>query len=223
MISFNNIIVSVGTTSIFFSFIFSIAIVKAKNNRGYMKYFFLCPLIAILISANTILNNFYSLYTKPIYFSLQNSLALLDLVFWLIFFSHVINNKSDSSKLRIIFFVTFSIVLFSSLYNPLDKPNLHLVSLFNICKTLFCLYFYHNLFRKDPEQKIKSEPSFWVITGLFFYSSLSIPFYALNGYLRSRFPLIIWVNLFAISNIMIIIMHFFFIKAYICTIRMPKA
>ncbi len=139
------------------------------------------------------------------------------------FFSSVFDNKSDTIKLKIAFFITFCFALFSYFYNPLDKPNLHTLSIFNICKTIFCIYFYYDLFRKPPYQKIKSEPSFWIITGLFFYSCLSMPFYALNDYLRAEFPATISENLFTISNIMIIIMHLFFIKAYLCTLRLRKA
>jgi hypothetical protein len=88
---------------------------------------------------------------------------------------------------------------------------------------VFCIYFYHKLFKDLPTKNIKSEPSFWIVTGLFFYSCLSVPFYTLNEYMRSSFTRIVYTNIFSISNILIIIMHLFFIKAYICTIRLHKA
>jgi len=223
MNEFNHIIVWIGTIIILISFIFALSISKVSDNRTYMKYFFIYPLIGLLLSANTILNKFYYVYTKSVNFSLQNLLLVFDLTFWLFFFSNVFDSKSAIIKLRAIFFITFCVSLFSYFFNPIDKPNLHVVSLFNICKTLFCIYYYFDLFKRAPNQKIKSEPSFWIVTGLLFYSCLSMPFYALNDYLRSQFPVAISDNLFAASNMMIIIMHFFFIKAYICTLRLRKA
>ena len=223
MSDFNNIIIWIGTLTIVISFIFALSISKMRNTRIYMNYFFIYPLIGVLISVNSILTSFFSWYKKSINFPLQNLFLLLDLIFWVMFFSSVFDNKSDTIKLKIAFFITFCFALFSYFYNPLDKPNLHTLSIFNICKTIFCIYFYYDLFRKPPYQKIKSEPSFWIITGLFFYSCLSMPFYALNDYLRAEFPATISENLFTISNIMIIIMHLFFIKAYLCTLRLRKA
>ena len=222
MNGFNHLVVWVGTIMIIISFIFALSISKISNNRAYLKYFFIYPLIGIILSINTILNKIFHLYTSSVNFSLQNILLLCDLTFWLFVFSDVFYNKEALLKLRILFFITFCGAIFYYFFNPIDKPNLHIVSIFNICKTLFCIYYYFDLFRKAPDQKIKSEPSFWIVTGLLFYSCLSVPFYALNDYLRSQFPLTISDNLFAVSNIMIIIMHLFFIKAYICTLRLHK-
>ena len=222
MSELNNIIVWAGTISILVSFIFALSICNPKDTRSYMQYFFVYPLIGILISVNSILTSFFPLYKRTVNFPLQNFLLLVDLIFWVMFFSDFFRNKSDKTKLKITFFITLGFALFSYFYSPLDKPNLHTISLFNICKTLFCIYFYYDLFKKPPNQKIKSEPSFWIVTGLFFYSCLSMPFYALHDYLRVKFPLVISASLFAMSNILIIIMHFFFLKAYLCTARLLK-
>ena len=144
------------------------------------------------------------------------------IIFWSIFFLKIFTTKNDSLKIKIMLGITLCVALFSYYFNSFDKQNFHTISFFNIYKTTFCVFFYNKLFKDAPEQNIKHEPSFWVITGLFLFSCLSIPFYALNDYIKSQFSFIISTNIFASSNILIIIMHFFFIKAYICTIRLPK-
>lgn len=223
MTEFNHIVVWFGTIVIVISFIIALSVSRMSNSRAYMKYFFIYPLVGILLSVNTILIKRYYLYPKFINFSLQNFLSLIDLTFWFFFFSNVFGRKNALAKLRVLYFTTFCLALLSYIFNPNDKPNLHVVSLINICKTLFCIYYYFDLFKKAPNQKIKSEPSFWIVAGLLFYSCLSVPFYALNDYLRSQFPFTIADNIFSVSNILIIIMHFFFIKAFLCTLQLRKA
>jgi len=222
MSQFSYIVTYIGSVVIVVSFLLALSVTKSKNIRPYMKHFFVYPLIGIILSINTILNIHALFYPKSLNFSIQSLLLTADLVFWVVFFSKLFGHGKDKIKLRAIFIVALCVGLFFYPFSTIDKPNLHIISIFNICKTLFCIYYYYKLFKTAPNQKIKAEPSFWIVTGLFFYSCLSVPFYALNGYLKSYFPITISANLFAVSNIMIIIMHFFFLKAYSCTARLHK-
>lgn len=222
MTRLNYIVVWVGTFVILISFLLSIMLRRKNKKPDYMKNFFLYPLIGLLVSANTIFSRFLLIYSIKLNFLIQILLCLFDLIFWFLFFSNFFKTRKDITKIRLLFFFTIAIEIVLFQFSELNKSNLHTISIINICKTIFCIFFYYKLFKDVPTQNIKLEPSFWIITGLFFYSCLSIPLYALNEYVISKFSSIISSTILAISNIFVIIMHFFFIKAYLCTIRPHK-
>ncbi len=187
-----------------------------------MQGFFFGPLITLLVSANSI-SRFFFLYTIEKVFFIQSILLLCDLLFWASFFLKNLKNKQDSKKIKILFTCTLLISVYLLYFSSTNSPNFHIYALTNMCKAIFCIFFYNNLFKNLPDQYILSEPSFWIVTGLIFFSCLSLPFYALNSYIKQQFLPVISYNIFSISNMLIIIMHLFFIKAYLCTIRLHKA
>ena len=222
MYSLYNIVISFGTGVIIFSLFLAIILRKKNSIPVYLNRFFFCPLIALLLSINTITHDFYLHYNNSIHFSIQNLLFFIDLVFWTLFFLKLLDDQIYINKIIIIFGITLFITILTFIVNDLGNPNLHSSSIFNICKTLFCILFYHRLFKNIPYKAITKEPSFWIVTGLLFYSCISIPFYTLHSYLKGIFPYGISLDIFAISNILIIVMHIFFIKAYLCIILQPK-
>lgn len=77
-----------------------------------------------------------------------------------------------------------------------------------------CFIFYHQLFTASTELPLFSRPSFWIITGIFFYALISIPTYLINNSLlgfrlRDIVGMILFYIPFAI-NIM------FLIKSFLC-------
>jgi hypothetical protein len=180
------------------------------------------PLIGLLVSINSICGSFFLLYPLKLFFIIQNILFLLDLLFWYIFFFILLTDKKTRDILFYLFLITLFIALYMLFFSKADKNNLHIVALGSICKSVYCIIFFYKLFKNLFYQRILKEPAFWIVSGLIFYSSLSLPFYTLHSYLKSKFSLLISYNIFSISNMLIIIMHLFFIKAYLCTIRVYK-
>lgn len=220
MNTLNDTVIWIGTGVILVSFIISIF---SKNDKTYMHGFFFCILIALLVSINTICCKFVFLYDIEICFFIQSILILLDLTFWTLFFLKLLNDIKKHKIIKILFIITLSLALYILNYNSTGKSNLHVAALLNICKTIFCILFYHNLFKKISNQNILLEPSFWIVNGLIFYSCLSIPLYGLNSYIKLQFSPLIYYNILSISNMLIIIMYLFFIKAYLCKITLRKA
>jgi len=188
-----------------------------------MKRFFLYPLLALLVSINSICGRILLLYPSNLFFNIQSYLFLVDLFFWCCFFSVILNNKKDSDKIKALFIITFFVAVYLLFFNKVDKRNLHIGALSAICKTVFCVFFFYKLFKNLYYQNILKEPVFWIVTGLIFSSSLLLPFYGLNSYIKAQFPPLISSNIFSVSNMLIIIMHLFFMKAYLCTIQVHKA
>jgi hypothetical protein len=187
-----------------------------------MKWFFLCPLIALLVSVNSICWIFFSIYSINSTINIQTCLFFIDLFFWFGFFIQILSNKKDRAQLTIMFSITLFFALYLLFFSTVGSNNLHIVALTAICKTVFCIFFFYKLFKNLFYQNILKEPAFWIVTGLIFYSTLSLPFYGLNSYLKFQFSTLVSSNLHTVSNILIIIMHLFFIKAYLCTVRVYK-
>lgn len=217
----NNAVIWIGTGIIFISFITALLI--PQSTKSYMKGFFLCPLMALLVSLNSICGSLFLMYSINLFFLIQSFLFLLDLLFWSKFFLTILNHKSDAVLIKILTATVFLIAFYLLFVSKVNKQNLHTVALSTICKTIFCVIYYSRLFKYLFYQNILSEPSFWIVTGVILYSCLSLPFYGLNSYIKLQFPQNISSSIFSISNILIIIMHLFFAKAYICTIRLHKA
>ena len=216
-------VIWIGTFVILVSFVLSLLLNKKFRIRNYMKGFYILPLIALLLSVNTIFNILFHAYNNKHFFLLQYSLSILDLIFWRVFFVNLFTNIKDVNKVKLFFLIVLILTSILFFLNDWGNPNFQAISIFNFCKTLFCILYFYKLFKDIPEKNITLEPSFWIVTGLFFYSGLSIPFYSLHNYIKSNTPLFISTNIFAISNMLIIIMHLFFIKAYLCTTRLHRA
>ena len=220
MTTLNLTVIWIGTVVILISFVMAIFI--PVNKRAYMKGFYFYSLIALLISGNTILSSIFLIYSLRIFYIIQSVLAFCSLVFWIFFFHKVLNDYTLKKIIQLLFLCTFLLTICLLYFSSSNKPNLQIVALTNMCQAIFCIFFYYNLFKNLSSQNILLEPSFWIVAGLIFYSCLSIPFYALNSYIKQEFPSIISSKIFSISNIMIIIMHLFFIKGYLCTIRLHR-
>lgn len=221
MNNFYDIVVMIGTGVIFLAFF--IAILYTKYHDNYMKKLFFIIAISLLLSANTFFGVYLVYYSSQIRFSIQTVLLLLDLIFWCLFFIDLLDDMKSRKIIRLIFACTFSLSIFILYNNHLNQPNLHVTAVLNTCKSVFCILYFQNLFRKITKTNILKEPSFWVVSGLIFYSTLSLPFYGLNSYIKYQFPLLKSINILAISNILIIVMYLFFIKAYLCRTNPHKA
>ena len=222
MTKLNDIVIWSGTLIILISFLLASFVSRTYCTRPYMKLFFLYPLISLVISINTIFNRIFYLYSYETGFFIQFLLLILDLIFWSFLFTTILKNTIDSKNIKTIFYITSLFIISLLFFSTLSNSNLHVISLINLCKTIFCIFYYRRLLKNLPTQNLILEPSFWIVAGVFFYSCLSIPLYALHDYIKLNFTLIISKNIFIISNIFIVVMHLFFIKAYICTTRLPK-
>lgn len=207
---------------IFVSFTVALRISKNKNIPVYLKQFYLYPLLSLLFSINTIASTYLHLYSFSLQFAMQNIMEIIDFAFWGIFFLHLMK-KTDSLKYIRVIFLFFLLIIVAWLFrNNFYKPMFQIFTLGNFGRSIFCIFYFNNLFKDTPKLNLKNEPLFWIITGLFFCSSITLPQYAINDYLHNHINRIISKNIFSSTNIAIIIMHILFIKAYLCTVRQKK-
>lgn len=80
----------------------------------------------------------------------------------------------------------------------------------------FCILYYIQTFNKISALSLSERPSFWIITGIFFFSAISIPYYLLENFFRTikfEFRHILAATFY----FMPFIINFIFLsKAFIC-------
>ncbi len=77
------------------------------------------------------------------------------------------------------------LILISGLIKPFSDTSIRKLSDFVISSELLaltglCLVYYFESFNKKGTSELKSSPSFWIVTGLFFYSIIIAPFFMIT-------------------------------------------
>jgi hypothetical protein len=218
--TFNKIEVIIGTAIILCSFFMALK-VRKKNILLHLRFFYLYPLLALCLSIFTIINNLIFNYSRLTIAVVEKAYILLEPIFWGYFFLKLFHNKSTYFITKNIFIFSISLTIYLVITSSLENYNLQILSINNLSYVFYCSIYFFDLFKNEPVKKLKSEATFYIILGLFFYSSFSLPLFPVSDYFRSTnhslSMLIIWA-----VNFIIIIMHLFFIKGYLCLIRSTK-
>jgi hypothetical protein len=78
-----------------------------------------------------------------------------------------------------------------------------------------CIFYYVDLFTKEPKLMLTEDPSFWVVTGVAFFMLCTFPFSIFGLYLiKANYHL--YVQLFVIFEVFYWILFLMIIKAYFC-------
>jgi hypothetical protein len=122
-----------------------------------------------------------------------NSISFLcELLAYYFFFQQVLQNnliKKIIPVLRILFigltlFHLLNLTLFHfQITGKGDTYYLGTIEFFFL--TVPCLFYFASLFTKPSVKGLFQRPSFWITTGIFFYSFASIPYYFIIQYLNS--------------------------------------
>jgi len=215
----HDIIICLGSFVILLSFIMAVY-VSFITKKKYLFHFYFCPLLGLLISVNSIQISYLKHLNPNISFLLQNLLLSFELIFWNFFFLSMFEKKPSYFRKNFLFFLLPFVILYYK--DIFSRPIFLMYSIFNLWKCFFCLIHFYSLFKRKSVIPIQNDSSFWIITGLFFYSAFTLPEYSLHDYLRNNLNSILMSNLFASTNIAILIMHILFIKAYLCQLQEKK-
>lgn len=195
---------------------------KSKIGRAFIFYISLdfCFLIIdqILKSHPGVPKKFYLSF-------LNNSNTLISLVEMLVysyFFSSVLQRNKMKVLIKILslLFTLIVIIYFISGFSFLTSRIGYVSDIVGVVEFIFllpfCLFYFYTLLNNNSEIKLFDRPSFWIVTGIFFYSFISIPFYLINKYLSNNYA-IIWVNTAPTLYYLPFAFNFvFLIKAFLC-------
>ena len=107
----------------------------------------------------------------------------------------------------------------TTLLNGPYYHNYKAVALESIVILIPCLTFFRELFtRREPLDLLK-EPSFWMITGIFFYLATIFPLFITMPWLRSHGLKNVAHGLYSINDFAVSVTYFLFIKGFTCRIK----
>lgn len=205
------------------SFIFSVRLMGNKKIPKYMNKFYWYSLVAALLGLYNFLYKHFNITSENVYDVLHSSLLLFHFIFLSHFIYQVVPNKKISKYIMLVFFLFLMVILFCLLTNDFSKNNSNAFAFTNLGLVLLCCLYYLQLFEEMPTINLLKEPSFWIISGIFFSMCATIPVSSLRGYLFSNIPYQLYLSMGGIGSFAYGVMHLFFVKAYLCSINQPKA
>jgi hypothetical protein len=154
----------------------------------------------------------------------EKALTLLSVIYIITeistFFIYINKNICNSKvKLAIkILLGLFYLLVTYTCYNHYFSYYDTMLSWISVIESLFilipCLFYYYQLF-VSQETTLKNHPPFWVVTGILFYTSCSIPVFLLVDYINKN--LSGYYNVvFSLNYVLYILLFSLFIKAYLC-------
>jgi hypothetical protein len=98
-----------------------------------------------------------------------------------------------------------------------------------ILVVVFCIYYFVELFQKTEVQSLTRSPSFWIVTGLLFNTVLVFPMFALISFMdlvtkaSSHASRLIFTNIDAIFDIIIVLTYILFSIGFLCRIKINRS
>lgn len=121
-------------------------------------------------------------------------ISLIELLVYSVFFLSVIHNNTIVKLVKIFRIVFIATILFFTILQLIFgigrlsyASDLISVLEFSFLLTPSLVYFYE-LLRMDPVINLYQRPSFWIATGIFFYSVISIPYYLIAMFVLDNTP-----------------------------------
>ena len=206
------------------SLFFSLRLINNKNVISYMKYFYWYSIIGGTIVILRIFSKSINFPSKIVMGIISNYSILFHFLFLSIFISTVIQNKKILKIAYILPFIFTSTTIFALTKFTNEKQNSTAFAIANLGLICCCILYYYYLFKDVPKLNLLKEPAFWIVSGIFFCMSATIPILSLHEHLHNeKFMdsnnrrLLSSVNHFVYGT-----MHLFFIKGYQCSITRKK-
>lgn len=215
--------VALGSIAILLSLLGAISICVKPKLPKYLRVFYLYPLLGLVISLVTITNTFFYEFSKYFISVCESLYVILEPIFWGYFFLLFFENTKTKSLVKIISSILILLTLILVINSGGKGYNHEVMSINNLSYCFYCTIYFVNLFRTDPVLKIYNEPVFWIISGVFFYSAVSLPLFPFSDYYQRMNSRELFLPFISAINLVIIIMHLLFIKGYQCLIKQIKA
>jgi len=187
-----------------------------------MGKFYWYTIVAGLFSFYNFFQKYFIISSKNAFGFLHSALLLFHFLFLSYFIYGVLPNKTIPKFLKILFFFLFLIIMICLLTNESPRPQSVAFTFTNLGLVIFCCYYYSQLFEAMPRKNLLKEPSFWIISGIFFCMCSTIPLGAMRTYLFGSQPYELYFLLGTLGYFAYGVMHLFFIKAYLCSVNQPK-
>lgn len=167
------------------------------------------------------LNTFFAIYIIRSISKMTQAIEKVIILFQFVslgfFFLDILSKSKFLKKIKQLFYLSIliqSCVAIASIKT--DIPGYSKISS-NLFLIIFSIFYYRDLLDNKPTLILLKSSAFWIVTGIFFYYSVSFPIYSLQPFLGkySEYQNI-KVQIFSISNMALTVMYLLFIKSYLC-------
>jgi hypothetical protein len=196
-----------------------------KGVPGYLKIFpvYLFVSDGIELFANRPLITLFKFHFSPEQLLLRFPIYNLFTVFETLAFSYFLFLIIRSRQIKKISFLLLALFLLffiqSSLKDGLQHTNDLAVVFESIIIVILCLTFFRELFTRSEPIDLLKEPSFWLVTGIFFYLTVIFPLFLADSYLKSHGLIKVAQGLYSINNFALCVTYLLFIKGFTCRTR----
>ncbi len=203
-------------------FLVSLSVYLIKPSPLYLKLFplyFLCAMIFGLVQEYIASQHQYNTVVA-------NTFGPIEFCFYFFVIREVLVNPTIR---RIILFiiVLFALFAFIRLYFNGGKIGFDAVNytIGTLITTVLCIFYFIELFQKSTEVSLARQPAFWIITGIFFSAVISYPLYVMQTFMEesthfhTEASKIIFRNLGAINNIILVLSAILYSIGFLCRIK----
>jgi hypothetical protein len=149
-------------------------------------------------------------------------ISLIELLTYYYFFNNILRNfkiirfTRYMGSIFILIVALFTITKFTLFHKDFGYTSYAISALGFILLIPTCIFYFHELLNSQSDYDLFSRPSFWIVSGIFFYALISIPFSLLHSYFgESRYKHhTLLVSL--LYNIPLTINFLFLTKAFLC-------
>lgn len=144
-----------------------------------------------------------------------NLFSTFEICFYLFFISLVIVNKTVRKVIYVILPV-YAIFALYNIYEIQGKNTFHTISFSvgSLITVFFGIYYFLQLFRLPKTEDLKTNPVFWLVSGILFFYCTGFPLYGLLNYWKEIAPLLL-ANFVEINFVINILTYSIFTAAFI--------
>jgi len=207
-------------------FIISLSLFLKRPVPRYLRffplYFFLLGIegyILFYTSSHGIHNNI-----------LSNNWGIAEFCFYFFVVREIVSNTLIKKVIlySTLIYAFFSLIniFFIQHYDVFNSVNFTIGSILTV---VFCIYYFVELFQKTEVQSLTRSPSFWIVSGLLFGTVLTFPMFALISFMdlvtksSSNASRLIFTNLDAIFDIIIVLTYILYSIGFLCRIRINRS
>jgi len=207
-------------------FIISLTVFFQRPSLLYLKlfpgYFLAVFFIGMFLERQTRMGRYNT--------GIANIWSIVELSFNFFVLHEVIINRKIKKFIVYVIFIFAAFALFNVLYiqktavsNPINNTVESLIS------TIFCIYYFVELFQKVETPSLATSPAFWIVSAILFNTVLSFPLSALVAFMAesnknsSTSAKIIFNNIELIMNIVLFLTMILYSIAFLCRIKIRRS
>ena len=195
---------------------------RSNIRRYFLLYLWSMVIVEIIAIWGSITSTFERFSMPVVAHTVNISFSIIEFLSLGLFFNATLRNKKVSIILyRTVILQILGLMIFLY-YTTQNFPALFFIRFGNIFYSLelfilasICIYYLIVFSRTPEETNLKTTPNFWIVTGLFFYCIMSIPFCLISTEIVSLNKLL-FTYLISIHFIFLSIFFILIAKAFLC-------